>query len=372
MPKIIEFSSHMNANDRGRDIIAKAVELTKKAEVNFSTKTKMQGYDQENQLLKESILAYAKDQIKGKVDFSYIDFSTEQGFSQALEYPEFREVYFSVIQRTIETVNSKIEIQSILPFANILSMAEHDSENIRTYSPAIFEVEDTSLNNLGTIHQFQYGENETFDQTRKEASFALDIYQMNAGFCDLGEFLRKLAVSFRVKLQAEICEAVFDTSTLSTPFILQTFDKEKWMTLCARISAVNGNVRTMSYGTALSYGRITDGVEAKFISDSVANSIMSNGYIANIFGTSGYALDQAVGVNDGLFQFKVPNNKIILAPAGKKIAEVLMSGLYKICYQDGKDNPIQKASYGIITSWGVHKTISQGAYGLCIVGSELL
>lgn len=370
MGKILTFSTgEYLCSQKGADIVEQSIRLTKEAIKNYSTGTvKSKEYDELNKVVKDAMVTYATERTP-YIDPSYIDTKTVEGFAQAFQqFSSFREMFFSVIQETLKKVNSKVEMQQMLTFAEIKSGAEGDSENFLIQSNGLVEFEGVGYSNNSTRHNFFLNDNATVLPERKEASVGLDLYQFNAGFFDYGEMLATLAVSMRRSLHKEVVTKMFDTTDLTgSPFLLSTFAKETWMTANEKLSAING-AKTVAYGTVTAFGRITDSLDAKYFYGGLGDKVVQSGYIPNVYGTTGIVLDQAVNINDANYAFDLPSNKILLASGADKPLKVFMEGSVYIQEDDGRNNAVMQKSYKVMTAWGSKKATNY-VTGMQIIGA---
>ena len=265
----------------------------------------------------------------------------------------------AVVQETIGRCNSKIELQQILPFAEIHSIADGDSMNFQLQPNNIIEFEAVGYSNNSTRHQFQLNSNEVLIPKRVEASVGCDLYQFNAGFFDWGQMVADVLVGLRRYIQLQATSLLFDeTDLVGTPFLNTTFTKATWIALAEKLKAINGTNVT-AIGTASSFAKVCDGLDPRFYSDNVADSILEAGYITNVFGVKGLVLDQSVDTTKVDYPFVLPEDKIMLISSTDRLIKILMEGDYYIKEDGGHNNAIMQRSFKLMTAWQMKKASSQ-------------
>ena len=359
MERILQFSTNYVDTKQGLDIIESSVALTKES-MNYSKgMPKSEDYMKRNAIFKEALLQYAIDCCP-QIANSVYDVKTESDFGKVLNtYSNFKEVLFSVIQKTIEKCNSKIELAEIMPFAEIHNLAEGDSINFQLQPNNIVEFDGVGYSNNSTRHQFQLNSNEVLVPKRIEASVGCDLYQFNAGFFDWGQMVADILIGLRRYIQVQAMNLIFDETDLTgTPFLNPTFTKSTWIALAEKLKAVNGN-GVICYGSLSAIARITDSLDPKFFTDAVSNKVLETGYINNIFGVKGFVLDQAVNTNLADYPFVLPEDRILLASISDKLVKVLMEGSVYVKEDNGMTNPLQMKSMRIMTAVDMKKASSQ-------------
>ena len=359
MERILQFSTNYVDTKQGLDIIESSVALTKES-MNYSKgMPKSEDYMKRNAIFKEALLQYAIDCCP-QVANSVYDVKTEEGFGKVLNtYSNFKEVLFAVMQETISRSNSVVELQQIMPFAEIKSTSEGNSVNFQLQPNNIIEFDAIGYSNNSTRHQFMLNDNITLVSKRHEASVGCDLYQFNAGFFDWGQMVADILVGLRRSIQIQAMNLIFDQTDLTgTPFLNTTFTKTTWIALAEKLKAVNG-VNCVGYGTSGAFGRITDGLDPRFFTDTVAKGVLDTGYIPNVFGVKGIILDQAVNTNDIAYPFVLPEDRILLASANDKFVKVLMEGSVFVKEDNGMTNPLQMKSFGVQVGFDMKKASSQ-------------
>ena len=137
-----------------------------------------------------------------------------------------------------------------------------------------------------------------------------------------------------------------------------TFAKSTWIGLGEKLKYIN-QAQVIAYGTAGAFSKITDGLDPKFFTNNVADKVLENGYINNVFGLKGFVLDQAVNTNDVTYPFVLPEDKILLASATDKLVKILMEGSAYVREDDGRNNAVQMKSFSVLTAWDMKKASSQ-------------
>ena len=359
MERILQFSTNYVDTKQGLDIIESSVALTKES-MNYSKGTpKSEDYMKRNAIFKEALLQYAIDCCP-QIANSVYDVKSEGDFGKVLNtYSNFKEVLFAVVQETIGRANSKVELQNMLSYAEIHNLAEGDSLNFQLQPNNIITFEGVGYSNNSTRHQFSLLDNVALTPERKEASIACDLYQFNAGFFDWGQMMADIIIGLRRAIQVEAMNLLFDqTDLVGTPFLNTTFTKATWIALAEKLKAING-ANVTAIGTASSFAKCCDGLDPRFYSNNVADSILEAGYITNVFGIKGLVLDQSVDTTKIDYPFVLPEDKIMLISSTDKLIKILMEGDYYIKEDGGHNNAIMQRSFKLMTSWQMKKASSQ-------------
>lgn len=353
------------AQPKGADILSGTVELAKMAIDEMTKGTKASDYSAKNELVKGALLAYACE--RGQItDDSIYNMKTEQGFRSALNTnPFFGETYFAVIKRAVELVNSKAELSQIYSFIDVLSIAEGDSVNFVVEGQNLFAFEKNSYSNTRTKFQYAFNDNLTMLPENREASVAMDLYQMTAHGWDFGKFIARIALSQRVAIQKEAVEAVLNTANvLSSAFVLGAFSKSTYVNLQEKLQAYN-NAPVFAYGTKSAFTAISDGLDAKYLYGGAGNELLKTGMITDLFGVPSVILDNAISL-DGQFNLTVPSNKILLASNNDKLVKCLIEGSVNIIADEGTNNSLKLKNYKVQTSWTT-KVITNKAHGVITI-----
>ena len=362
MERILQFSTNYVDTKQGLDIIESSVALTKES-MNYSKgMPKSEDYMKRNAIFKEALLQYAIDCCP-QVANSTLDIKTDMGFKKALNtYSNFKEVMFAVVQETIQRTNSKVELESMMPFCEIHNLSDGDSLNFQFQPNNIIEFEAVGYSNSSTRHQFMLADNISMLPQKREASIGCDLYQFNAGFFDWGQMIADILVGLRRSIQLEAMKLIFDETDLTgTPFLNPTFTKATWIALAEKLRAVNSAPVTF-YSSLGALAKITDGLDSKFFTDSVSTKVLETGYVNNVFGVKGFILDQAVNTNSLNYDLVIPEDRIILASANDRLIKLLMEGDFYI-KEDSGMNAVQAKSFNIQTSYAC-KIASSQMHGL--------
>lgn len=349
---------------KGADILAGAVELTKMAMNEMTTGRRAEGYSEKNEAFKQSLLSYASEMAN--IDKSFCDVTTKQGFDMALNtISRFSEVYFSVIKRAVEIVNSKTEIQSAFNFIEMLSIAEGDSINYLIEENAPVKFEANGYSNNRTRFQYAFNDNITMLPENHEASVAMDLYQASAMGWDFGKQIAKIAIAQRVAIQKEAIDAVFNTANvLTSAFILSTTTKSTYIELAEKLQAYN-NAPVLAYGTKSAFAKMSDSLDAKLLYGGAGQELVKTGMVLDVYGVPSIVLDQAIST-DGNYALQVASDKILLASANDKLVKCLMEGTVNILADDGKANSLKLKNYKVQTSWKT-KVITNKAHGIATI-----
>ena len=370
--QILSFSREMYTHDSdSKAILDNAVKVTKMAIEKYHSKDSVANvssysavntkeYEDLNSLVSKGMIKYAA-KVANIPDM--YDINTKEGFKGAIAgFSAFREALFAIQTKVLDTVNSTSEVDQALLMAQVSNLADGDSNIFDISSKSLFQVEDTGYSNNGSRLQYQFMKQIVLTPRPKEASVAIDLFQLNAVGYDFGKQMAKIAISFRVAMYDNIISLMFNsTPLLTTPFYKATFAKTTFQQLANVVAGANGS-GVMAYGTNIALGKASDTIASNF-AFGTSEEYVKTGMVRDLYGVPSMVLRQAVNPNDATYGFKVPDNAILLlTPATDKPVKFLMEGQTFVTLDDGRNNSINLRTYKYKQSWTA-QIASQSAYG---------
>lgn len=335
---------------------------SKDAVANISTYSAVnaQEYNDLNALVSKGMIKYAAKVANVPEMF---DVNTKEGFKGAIAgFSAFREALFAIQTKVIDTVNSTSEVEQSLLMAEVSNLADGDSNIFDISTKSLFQVEDTGYSNNVSRFQYQFMKPIVLTPRPKEASVAIDLFQLNAIGYDFGKQMAKIAISFRVAMYDNIISLMFNSTPLqTTPFYKATFAKTTFQQLANVVAGANGS-GCMAYGTNIALGKASDTIVNNF-AFGTSEEYVKTGMVRDLYGVPSMVLRQAVNSNDATYAFKVPDTAILLlTPATDKPVKFVMEGQTFVTLDDGRNNSINLRNYKYKQSW-VAQIATQSAYG---------
>ena len=342
---------------KGKDIVNATVELVRE---NLSG-IKSVDYSAKNETLKKNIIDYACE--RANIDQSLYDLSNEADFAQALDDNKFASAMFSVITKTMDVVNTKVELNQVYQFIEFLNLADGDSYNLKQEANGVVQFESTGYSNNAQLLKYRFDDNKTLLPERKEAAIACDLYQMTAYGFDFAKFVTDVILGERRDMQLDAIYAMFASTTpITTSFVLPSFTKDSYIDLVEKLQSFNGR-GVKAYATKSAWSKVADsGIDTKFLYGTVGDEFVKTGMIQDLYNVPSIVLDQAIS-RDGKFNLQVPSDKIILCPDGLRPVKLVMEGNRRIKFDNEGDNSIGLRTYKVISAWKAD-VLSNGSTGI--------
>lgn len=357
-------------SEQGTDLVANLYNLTKDAILAYSDKSKLPAnYYERCEVARLDWLDYSAKCANIPVE----KVKTYEGFKKAMNtYSAFQEHYFSIATQVLDKINSKAELQEAMQFIDVKSLGEGDSSTYEIGSKALFTVEEVGYGDLGsTRFQYQWYDNKILLPKNYDCSVAMDVYQSASQGHDSGRMLAKVAISQRAKMYSDVFDKVMDNASLiGTPFVKDTFSKVGYQTLARNISLINGGT-VFAFGTNLAYGKIADGLDAKWTFQN-SNEYLKSGMIGDLYGVNSIVLDNAMKAYQSYttsVPTVIPDDRIVLLSTNvpDKIGKmVIEEGQNSVIFDNGATNNIQLKTFKVRSSWNVD-LISQAVRGMQLV-----
>lgn len=284
---------------------------------------------------------------------------TDNNFKLAFSMQNYQRAFFSVVEEVIDNVNSANEIEDILTFADVQSIAEGDSMNVEVKpTNAYFFYKTGRGKSIGRLQKY-YGTNISLTPSPAEASVGFNYAQIVAGRVDWGREIARAVRGIRSGYLQDISNTVFSTTlnpignkTISTG----TYSETDFRTQVQLIQAQNGSTNTYIYGTNISLSPIlpTDtnlrlGLGAEY---------MENGFLLTPFGYRAVQLPQAVKPDNATII--LPNNYVVVMAADiSKPVSIGISGQTRVITKDYSETAGEDYIFNVKSDWDV-KLAGQG------------
>ena len=357
-------------SEQGTDLVANLYGVVKDAILAYADKSKLPlNYNERCEVARLDWIDYSAKCANIPVE----KVKTYEGFKKAINtYTAFQEHYFAVVTQVLDKINSKAELQEAMQFIEVKSLGEGDSATYEIGSKALFNVEEVGYGDLGsTRFQYQWYDNKILLPKNYDCSVAMDVYQSASQGFDIGRMIAKVAISQRAKMYVDVFDKVMDKASLTgTPFVKNTFSKVGYQTLARDISLVNGG-NVMAFGTNLAYGKIADGIDAKWTFQN-SNEYLKSGMIGDLYGVNSVVLNNAMKAYQSYttsIPTVIPDDRIVLLSTNvpDKIGKmVIEEGQNSVIFDNGATNNIQLKTFKVRSSWNVD-LISQAVRGMQLV-----
>lgn len=279
------------------DVIKLGVDLTKRSLYNFNDKayakyktfSEIGGIDYEthNKSFHDKAMECAYERTG-------ID-PTKTNAQLAFRMQNFSTAFFSVIEEVIDNVNSKNEIEEILTFADVRSMAEGDSMTVDVKATNAYFFYKTGRGKTSGRTQKYFAKNVVLTPQPSDTTISFNRKDIVAGRVDWGREISRAVRGLRAGYLADIATLLYDTT--SNPIgnkIVSTgaYSETSFRTNIQTMQARNGSSRTVVYGTNLALSPILP--TNTQLQLGLGAEYMEKGYIQTPFGYQAVELPQAL------------------------------------------------------------------------------
>jgi hypothetical protein len=278
----------------------------------------------------------------------------------AFRMPGFSTAFFSVIEEVIDNVNSKNEIQEILTFADVRSMAEGDSMNIDIKAiNAYFFYKTGRGKSFGTTQKY-YGKNVTLTPSPAETTIYFNRKDIVAGRVDWGREIARAIRGLRSGYLQDISALLY--STTINPIgnkIIETggYDEATLREKMQTLQAKNGSSNTVIYGTNIALGYIIP--TNNYLVFGLGTEYMDRGFISTQFGYNAIELPQALKADN---ETAILSNSYVIGMSTdvSKPISIGVSGETRVEMMQPADNASDDYVYNVKSDWDV-KMAGQGS-----------
>lgn len=279
--------------------------------------------------------------------------------AQAFRMQNFERAFFSVIEEVIDNVNSKNEIEQILTFADVRSMAEGDSMNIDIKAVNAYFFYKTGRGKSFGDTQKYYGKNVVLTPQPAEATIAFNRKDIVAGRVDWGREVSRAIRGIRSGYFQDIAALLYSTTV--NPIgnkVISTgaYSETDFRTQLQLIQAKNGSSNTYIYGTNLALSPIlpTD----TNLRLGLGVEYMDKGFLMTPFGYRAIELPQALKADNATII--VPNNYVVgMSVDVSKPISIGISGETRVETMIPENNASDDFVYNVKSDWDV-KLAGQG------------
>lgn len=282
-------------------------------------------------------------------------------FALAFEMQPFNKAFFSVIQETIDNINSKNEIEEILGFADVRSLAEGDSMSVNVKATNAYFFQRAGRGKGHGSAQKYFGKNVVLAPQVNETTVSFNRTDIVAGRVDWGREITRAVRGIRSGYLQDIASLIFD-STITSPIGNKTissgsYTESDFRTKLQKIQAQNGSSNTYIYGTDIALAPLLP--TNTQLQLGLGIEYMQNGFVATPFGNRAIALPQVLKAdNDTVI---LPNNYVVgmSVDAGSKPVAIGISGETRITAVTDAENAGEDFVYTVKSDWDV-KFAGQG------------
>lgn len=343
------------------DVIKLGVELTKRNLYNSNTQVYSK-YAQFSDIKGVDYNTHNKEFHDRAVKIAYersgID-STKTNVNLAFRMQNFERAFFSVIEEVVDNVNSKNEIEEILTFADVRSLAEGDSMNVDIKSiNAYFFYKTGRGKSFGNTQKY-FGKSVTLTPSPAETTISFNRKDIISGRVDWGREISRAVRGLRSGYLQDIASLIY--STTSNPIgnkVVETggYDEPTFRTKMQLIQAKNGSSNTVVYGTNVALGSILPA--NNYLSFGLGTEYMDKGFIATQFGYNAIELPQALKADNETII--LPNDYVVgMSVDASKPVSIGISGETRIETMQPENNASDDYVYNVKSDWDV-KLAGQG------------
>lgn len=365
----MKFAFNENVMSDAQELVDGLTTLTKMA-LNKKAKTHKlakvysvieEDYQELNKTLKEKCLTYSAKQAQ--ID-SVVNVLEKKGLAQAMSNPVFEWNFFSIQTQTLGVLLADTEVDAMAGLVDLHVVGLGDSMTFDIGTKALYDVEDAAYGTNVTRPRKHFKQPVTIAPRAKEASVQFDIVQMLVGNYDFGAEMAKIVLSIRTKQYQDAVTAVYTASPLAgTPFVVGTFNLTNYTELAERVGAVN-NTGAFALGTRGAYRAAANGITTGF---AVQDEILKSGMITDQWGVPTSIIEQSVDTSSAAFDFRVPNDKILVLGAGVNApVQMVQEDYVSVVFEEGSKKNVMTRVYKYTFSYEL-SVISGNPYGIVTV-----
>ena len=281
--------------------------------------------------------------------------------SLAFSMQHFERAYFSVIQEVIDNINSKNEIEEVLGFADVRSMAEGDSMNITVKPTNAYFFQRFGRGKAFGSAQKYFGKSVVLAPQVNETTISFNRTDIVAGRVNWGREVARAVRGLRSGYLQDVANLIFDPTVIS-PIGNKTISTGAYSELDFRtqlqlIAAQNGSSNTYIYGTNIALSPILPTNDQLKLGLGV--EYMQNGFLATPFGYRAIELPQALKADNAT---NIISNNFVVGMSvdvGSKPVAIGISGETRVQSQTDAQNAGEDFVYTVKSDWDV-KFAGQG------------
>lgn len=289
---------------------------------------------------------------------------------EAIEYQGFRRAMFSVMESVIDSLSTRSEVEDIMTFIELRNLALGDSDLIDIKNPNAYVFSKAANGKKHTYTQRRFGEDVTLTPFPRQISISYNLKDIVTGRVNIGREMANMVRGMRTAWLKDVSDIVFSTTInpISNKIISTgNYTEATFRTFEQKVSAYNGSVNTVVYGTKTSLGNL---LPADVLRYQLGKEYMDRGFISTILGTRAIELYNAVTPDStpdgGAANIKliVPEDYAIIASTDRQRPVVLgLGGGVRISEENENDSQTEDRIITIKQSYDI-KLASQGIIGV--------
>lgn len=343
----------------------KKAQKGEKVDYDFSRK---ETYAQKNKLAHELVKKFAAK--SSGIDLAEMDkLHPDVG---AFASNSFTDRYFAVIERTIDSLNVKSELEEAMQFAEVQSLAEGDSGLFNVKGKGFIDFHKDANGKRNNVINKTYMESFTIVPENRTATISVSMYKIATGSEDLGDLINKVIQGQRTQMYTEVYDLMFDSSASSLNAIaLNTLNQTNLMELSDKLTSLNHCTadQTYMFGTRLSLSKVLPESTDLIQGSTLGNTMMKEGYLAN----GGFGAFKMIPLTQGkrsqdpdANDFIIPTNYALMmcvAGASDKPVKIVTEGRTRTYTSKEGDTANNEIVRTISMKWNM-KIVSAMHFGL--------
>lgn len=301
----------------------------KEENIKFRIREQLGGYEECNREMVDEMLKMAFEQ-SGMGHVFDENFRNDDGARARMQNaisnnPSIFSLIFDIQTQVIQNVNAREYLQDVFQFADIKTVGYGDSFTWEHGSRALYPISKIGRN-VNTANAYnELVKPQTLRPVNYGGKVRVNRYQMLADNYDFGAQMAKLARSFRAQQYSDALTALYSSTYVNAGFTLDVLTKTGYMSLAEKVEGVTGG-NARAYGTKLAFGVMSDSTVNNITNLLTSEEYLKNGYIGDLWSVPSFELGSTVDTSTSDFDFRVPNDQIIIASNEAAVLMVLENG----------------------------------------------
>lgn len=275
---------------------------------------------------------------------------------------------FTLTSETIDAIVPAVIKNQFDRFVETKNAAWNEQLIFKVTSPDLFRVDKVANGTTNVRAQRLDSRALRLYPVMREVKVQDSLYRVLAGEVDWATYINRVAVSMAAAIKGDVANAIYNTySSLDSQFQQNgTFAQTTFNTLVNHVTAANGGVKPVCFGTKLALQKVIPvaGFTAYpgYMSPNMMDEYNMSGFLGYFQGTPLVELEQAYV--PGTLTFAIPDNQLFVIPAGvDKIVKLGFEG-QAIVTDNANNLPVdQTLEYSFQKAWDV-QVLAAGRYGL--------
>lgn len=277
---------------------------------------------------------------------------------QKAQHPSYVWAFNQVINSLIDYVLPSVVSEDFAGFSNVQVIGRGNTATFDVKSADLFYV---SVNGNSRRHvnaQRQFSGTMSLTPVNHTVTVMVDRYRVMAGEESLAEYALKIIMSIESEIALDITYAMQESfNTVSANFKETGYTQKTFKEIATRVTAANGNVRSVALGTEIGLSNILP--ENDYLKMGLGQDYVKVGYLPVFLGTPLAVLSQAIDWSSADYDFAISNDYIyFVSPATQKLIQIVFDDNGLVITDDEFTNGdlTQKTSYhkgwavGLITN----------------------